>query len=132
MSDRTSAVPSRRGRTSAASAPAPAPVVEEKTVMTNSFFNEGVELEHSWISTGTQKLSKEEIESISSIRVRNGKYGLQVAFMMKSGKTRVFSLSQYCEQFTPGTVLRPSSIVIEELYDEEEERYIYRVSGEAM
>lgn len=99
---------------------------------TTSFFNEGVELEHTWQSTGTQKLSKEEIEAISSIRVRQGKYGLQVAFIMKNSKTRIFSLSQYCEQFTPGTVLRPSSIVIEELYDEEEERYIYRVSGEAM
>lgn len=99
---------------------------------TASFFDEGVELEHTWQSTGTQKLSKEEIEAISSIRVRQGKYGLQVAFIMKNSKTRIFSLSQYCEQFTPGTVLRPSSIVIEELYDEEEERYIYRVSGEAM
>ena len=99
---------------------------------TTSFFDEGVELEHTWQSTGTQKLSKEEIEAISSIRVRQGKYGLQVAFIMKNSKTRIFSLSQYCEQFTPGTVLRPSSIVIEELYDEEEERYIYRVSGEAM
>ena len=99
---------------------------------TSSFFDEGVELEHTWQSTGVQKLSKEEMESISSIRVRQGKYGLQVAFLMKNSKTRIFSLSQYCEQFTPGTVLRPSSIVIEELYDEEEERYIYRVSGEAM
>ena len=99
---------------------------------TASFFDEGVELEHTWQSTGTQKLSKEEMEAISSIRVRQGKYGLQVAFIMKNSKTRIFSLSQYCEQFTPGTVLRPSSIVIEELYDEEEERYIYRVSGEAM
>lgn len=103
-----------------------------KTPATTSFFDEGVELEHTWQSTGTQKLSKEEIEAISSIRVRQGKYGLQVAFIMKNSKTRIFSLSQYCEQFTPGTVLRPSSIVIEELYDEEEERYIYRVSGEAM
>ena len=104
----------------------------DETPATTSFFDEGVELEHTWQSTGTQKLSKEEIEAISSIRVRQGKYGLQVAFIMKNSKTRIFSLSQYCEQFTPGTVLRPSSIVIEELYDEEEERYIYRVSGEAM
>ena len=68
----------------------------------------------------------------SSIQGRTGKKGLQVAFIMEKSKTKNFSLSQYCEQFTPGTVLRPSSIVIEELYDEEEERYIYRVSGEAM
>jgi len=110
----------------------PATTTTTKTPATTSFFDEGVELEHTWQSTGTQKLSKEEIEAISSIRVRQGKYGLQVAFIMKNSKTRIFSLSQYCEQFTPGTVLRPSSIVIEELYDEEEERYIYRVSGEAM
>lgn len=110
----------------------PATTTTTKTPATSSFFDEGVELEHTWQSTGTQKLSKEEIEAISSIRVRQGKYGLQVAFIMKNSKTRIFSLSQYCEQFTPGTVLRPSSIVIEELYDEEEERYIYRVSGEAM
>ena len=110
----------------------PAPTTTTKTPATTSFFDEGVELEHTWQSTGTQKLSKEEIEAISSIRVRQGKYGLQVAFIMKNSKTRIFSLSQYCEQFTPGTVLRPSSIVIEELFDEEEERYIYRVSGEAM
>ena len=110
----------------------PATTTTTKTPATTSFFDEGVELEHTWKSTGTQKHSKEEIEAISSIRVRQGKYGLQVAFIMKNSKTRIFSLSQYCEQFTPGTVLRPSSIVIEELYDEEEERYIYRVSGEAM
>ena len=110
----------------------PATTTTTRTPATTSFFDEGVELEHTWQSTGTQKLSKEEIEAISSIRVRQGKYGLQVAFIMKNSKTRIFSLSQYCEQFTPGTVLRPSSIVIEELYDEEEERYIYRVSGEAM
>ena len=110
----------------------PATTTTTKAPATTSFFDEGVELEHTWQSTGTQKLSKEEIEAISSIRVRQGKYGLQVAFIMKNSKTRIFSLSQYCEQFTPGTVLRPSSIVIEELYDEEEERYIYRVSGEAM
>ena len=110
----------------------PATTTTTKTPATTSFFDEGVELEHTWQSTGTQKLSKEEMEAISSIRVRQGKYGLQVAFIMKNSKTRIFSLSQYCEQFTPGTVLRPSSIVIEELYDEEEERYIYRVSGEAM
>ena len=110
----------------------PATTTTTKTPATTSFFDEGVELEHTWQSTGTQKLSKEEIEAISSSRVRQGKYGLQVAFIMKNSKTRIFSLSQYCEQFTPGTVLRPSSIVIEELYDEEEERYIYRVSGEAM
>lgn len=110
----------------------PATTTTTKTTATTSFFDEGVELEHTWQSTGTQKLSKEEMEAISSIRVRQGKYGLQVAFIMKNSKTRIFSLSQYCEQFTPGTVLRPSSIVIEELYDEEEERYIYRVSGEAM
>ena len=110
----------------------PATTTTTKTPATTSFFDEGVELEHTGQSTGTQKLSKEEIEAISSIRVRQGKYGLQVAFIMKNSKTRIFSLSQYCEQFTPGTVLRPSSIVIEELYDEEEERYIYRVSGEAM
>ena len=110
----------------------PATTTTTKTPATTSFFDEGVELEHTWQSTGTQKLSKEEIEAISSIRVRQGKYGLQVAFIMKNSKTRIFSLSQYCEQFTPGTVLRPSSIVIEDLYDEEEERYIYRVSGEAM
>ena len=95
----------------------PATTTTTKTPATTSFFDEGVELEHTWQSTG---------------RVRQGKYGLQVAFIMKNSKTRIFSLSQYCEQFTPGTVLRPSSIVIEELYDEEEERYIYRVSGEAM
>ena len=110
----------------------PATTTTTKTPATTSFFDEGVELEHTWQSTGVQKLSKEEMEAISSIRVRQGKYGLQVAFIMKNQKTRIFSLSQYCEQFTPGTVLRPSSIVIEELYDEEEERYIYRVSGEAM
>ena len=110
----------------------PATTTTTRTPATTSFFDEGVELEHTWQSTGTQKLSKEEMEAISSIRVRQGKYGLQVAFIMKNSKTRIFSLSQYCEQFTPGTVLRPSSIVIEELYDEEEERYIYRVSGEAM
>lgn len=110
----------------------PATTTTTTAPKTASFFDEGVELEHTWQSTGTQKLSKEEIEAISSIRVRQGKYGLQVAFIMKNSKTRIFSLSQYCEQFTPGTVLRPSSIVIEELYDEEEERYIYRVSGEAM
>lgn len=110
----------------------PATTTTTTPAKTSSFFDEGVELEHTWQSTGTQKLSKEEIEAISSIRVRQGKYGLQVAFIMKNSKTRIFSLSQYCEQFTPGTVLRPSSIVIEELYDEEEERYIYRVSGEAM
>lgn len=119
-----------RRRTAVAETPAPTPTTTAPK--TASFFDEGVELEHTWQSTGTQKLSKEEIEAISSIRVRQGKYGLQVAFIMKNSKTRIFSLSQYCEQFTPGTVLRPSSIVIEELYDEEEERYIYRVSGEAM
>ena len=119
-----------RRRTAVAETPAPTPTTTAPA--TTSFFDEGVELEHTWQSTGTQKLSKEEIEAISSIRVRQGKYGLQVAFIMKNSKTRIFSLSQYCEQFTPGTVLRPSSIVIEELYDEEEERYIYRVSGEAM
>ena len=110
----------------------PATTTTTKTPATTSFFDEGVELEHTWQSTGTQKLSKEEMEAISSIRVRQGKYGLQVAFIMKNSKTRIFSLSQYCEQFTPGTVLRPSSIVIEELYDEEEERYSCRVAGEAM
>lgn len=120
-----------RRRTSVDETPV-ATTTTTKTPATTSFFDEGVELEHTWQSTGTQKLSKEEIEAISSIRVRQGKYGLQVAFIMKNSKTRIFSLSQYCEQFTPGTVLRPSSIVIEELYDEEEERYIYRVSGEAM
>ena len=119
-----------RRRTAVAETPATTPTTTAPK--TASFFDEGVELEHTWQSTGTQKLSKEEIEAISSIRVRQGKYGLQVAFIMKNSKTRIFSLSQYCEQFTPGTVLRPSSIVIEELYDEEEERYIYRVSGEAM
>ena len=119
-----------RRRTAVAETPAPTPTTTAPK--TASFFDEGVELEHTWQSTGTQKLSKEEIEAISSIRVRQGKYGLQVAFIMKNSKTRIFSLSQYCEQFTPGTVLRPSSIVIEELYDEEEERYSYRVSGEAM
>ena len=119
-----------RRRTAVAETPVTTPTTTAPT--TTSFFDEGVELEHTWQSTGTQKLSKEEIEAISSIRVRQGKYGLQVAFIMKNSKTRIFSLSQYCEQFTPGTVLRPSSIVIEELYDEEEERYIYRVSGEAM
>ena len=119
-----------RRRTAVAETPVTTPTTTAPT--TTSFFDEGVELEHTWQSTGTQKLSKEEMEAISSIRVRQGKYGLQVAFIMKNSKTRIFSLSQYCEQFTPGTVLRPSSIVIEELYDEEEERYIYRVSGEAM
>ena len=119
-----------RRRTAVAETPAPTPTTTAPK--TASFFDEGVELEHTWQSTGTQKLSKEEMEAISSIRVRQGKYGLQVAFIMKNSKTRIFSLSQYCEQFTPGTVLRPSSIVIEELYDEEEERYIYRVSGEAL
>lgn len=106
---------------------APAPAVER-----NSFFSEAVELSHSWKETGSEKLTADEIEAIDKIRIGQGQFGKQMVFTMKSGKTRVMNLSSFCEDFELGTVIRPSSVVITELYDEDEGRYIYRASGEAM
>lgn len=96
------------------------------------FFDQSVELSHSWEETNNSKLSKETLESIDKIRIGQGRFGKQMVFTMKNGKTRVMNLSSFCEDFPVGTIIRPSSVIITELFDEEEDRVIYRASGEAM
>lgn len=103
-----------------------------KTVETTDFFENSVELSHSWEETNNSKLSKETLESIDKIRIGQGRFGKQMVFTMKNGKTRVMNLSSFCEDFPVGTIIRPSSVIITELYDEDEDRTIYRASGEAM
>ena len=54
----------------------PATTTTTKTPATTSFFDEGVELEHSWQSKGTKKLYKEEIEAITKKKKKKRKNGL--------------------------------------------------------
>lgn len=106
---------------------------EPETTTGATFFDEATfEFSHSWEEQNEVRLSKEELEAIKEIRIAQGTYGKRMDFKMRNGKTRGCNLSAYCEDFPVGTRIRPSSVRLTELYDEMEDRTIWRATGEAL
>lgn len=94
-----------------------------------SILENAYELQNSWTPTGDAvKLSQSDIKAIDSIVIRDGKYGKQMVFFMSNGKKKSFNVSPYSEQYPAGTKIRPSSVEIQELHDDEG-TVIYRASG---
>lgn len=110
-----------------ATAAAPATEPEKN----QGFLKFAVELSHSWEVTDTQPLTQAEKDAIKEVRVKQGQYGLQMSFAMKDGNTRVMNISQFCD-LKVGDRVRISSISIDELYDSQEDRTIYRAYGQAL
>lgn len=109
-----------------------APVAEEETNEESSFFEDAsFELAHSWQEQEFKKLTEREKEAIKSIRVSMGRFGKQLLFSMHNGKNRTINLSPMCD-LPIGAKVRPSSVIITELYDEEEDRTIYKATAEIM
>lgn len=95
------------------------------------FLQHAVELSHSWEVVDTKPLTTEEKEAIKEVRVSEGNYGPQMRFSMQDGSTRVMSVSQFCSLKT-GDKVRISSIMIDELYDSQDDRTIYRAYGQKL
>lgn len=94
-----------------------------------SILDNAYELQNSWTPTSDPtKLSAAEIKAVDDIIIRDGKYGKQMVFFMTNGKKKVFNLSPYSEQYSAGTHIRPSSVEVQELRDDEG-TVIYRASG---
>lgn len=89
----------------------------------------GFEISHSWEEEESTPLSAEELEEIKEIKVAQGTYSKRFDFKMKSGRVFGLNVSSTCQDYPVGTKIRPSSVRVITLYDEMEERTIYRVTG---
>lgn len=101
----------------------------ERTTKGKSFLDVAFEINHSWEEVDSYPLTEEELEAIKEIRVAQGTYNKRFDFKMKDGSVRGLSMSSTCEDYPVGTRIRPSSVRIYEVYDEMDEKTIFRVSG---
>lgn len=91
----------------------------------STLFNAGYTMENAWEPTGNvERLSKEEIANIKSIKVRdtrleNGNTIKNVVFFLKNGKPVSHKLSVYNEQFPAGTEIDPRSVEFAEYKNDE-------------
>lgn len=117
--------------------PAPAPAVEEEVFQgvdlenEEGFLKHAVQLAHSWELVETKKLTPAEMSLIKEARVKSGQYGLQLQMFCKDGSTRVMNLSTF-SNLEVGDRVRVSTITIDQLYDAEEDRSIFRANGQRM
>jgi len=95
------------------------------------FLQHAIELSHSWEVVDSKPLTSEEKESIKEVRVSEGNYGPQMRFSMADGSTRVMQVSQFCS-LKAGDRVRISTIMIDELYDSQDDRTIYRAYGQKL
>ena len=118
------------------STPAPAPIQEEvfqgvDLENEDGFLKYAVQLAHSWELVETKKLTPAEMSLIKEARVKPGQYGPQLQMFCNDGSTRVMSLSTF-SNLEVGDRVRVSSITIDQLYDAEEDRSIFRANGQRM
>ena len=95
------------------------------------FLKHAVQLSHSWELVETKKLTPNEVALIKEARVKPGQYGPQLQMYCNDGSTRVMNLSTFTN-LEVGDRVRVSSITIDQLYDAEEDRSIYRADGQRM
>lgn len=117
--------------------PAPAPAVEEEVFQgvdlenEDGFLKYAVQLAHSWELVETKKLTPAEMSLIKEARVKPGQYGPQLQMFCNDGSTRVMNLSTF-SNLEVGDRVRVSTITIDQLYDAEEDRSIFRANGQRM
>lgn len=103
----------------------------------STLFNAGYTMEKAWEPTGNvERLSKEEMANIRSIKVRdnkleNGTVIKNVVFFLKTGKPVSHKLSVYNEQFVAGTEIDPHSVEFAEYQNDEGETTITVTCEEA-
>lgn len=117
-------------------APAPAPMEEEAFQGVDlegedGFLKYAVQLAHSWELVETKKLTPNEMALIKEARVKPGQYGPQLQMFCNDGSTRVMNLSTF-SNLEVGDRVRVSTITIDQLYDAEEDRSIFRANGQRM
>lgn len=132
----TQAAAANATRVNPTPAPAPAPVEEEVFSGVNleeedGFLKYAVQLSHSWELVETKKLTPAEMSLIKEARVKPGQYGPQLQMFCNDGSTRVMNLSTF-SNLEVGDRVRVSTITIDQLYDAEEDRSIFRANGQKM
>lgn len=116
---------------------APVPEVQEEVFQgvdlegEDGFLKYAVQLAHSWELVETKKLTPAEMSLIKEARVKPGQYGPQLQMFCNDGSTRVMNLSTF-SNLEVGDRVRVSSITIDQLYDAEEDRSIFRANGQRM
>lgn len=97
----------------------------------DGFLKYAVQLAHSWELVETKKLTPAEMSLIKEARVKPGQYGPQLQMFCNDGSTRVMNLSTF-SNLEVGDRVRVSTITIDQLYDAEEDRSIFRANGQRM
>lgn len=104
---------------------------EQRNSLKN-YFEGGVDLNHLWEEKDSQKISPDDLKNIEYAVIKQGTYGKNLVFLMKSGKPRVFNWSSQAPDYMPGTKISLSSIEITKVIDTQTGNTVFRASGQAL
>ena len=104
---------------------------EQRNSLKN-YFGAATELNHYWEEKDSQKLSPDDINNIDSAVIKQGTYGKNLVFLMKSGKPRVINWSTQAPDYMPGTKISLTSIEITKVIDTQTGNTVFRASGQAL
>lgn len=104
---------------------------EQRNSLKN-YFGAASELNHLWEEKDSQKLSPDDLNNIDYAVIKQGTYGKNLVFLMKSGKPRVMNWSTQAPDYMPGTKISLSSIEITKVIDTQTGNTVFRASGQAL
>lgn len=104
---------------------------EQRNSLKN-YFGAATDLNHLWEEKDSQKLSPDDLNNIDYAVIKQGTYGKNLVFLMKSGKPKVMNWSTQAPDYNPGTRISLSSIEITKVIDTQTGNTVFRASGQAL